>query len=77
MLVARPILGDWMLKAIERRSPEFHSIQIPTQPLKRLNQVPYDRIRRRFGHYGVSVPYPTFLVLGVKNRRAVLFQIVS
>jgi len=61
MVVARPILGNWMLKAIERRGPQFHSIQIPTQPLKRLNQVPYDRIRGRFGHCGVSVPYPTFL----------------
>ena len=67
-----------MLKAIERRGPQFHSIQIPTQPLKRLNQVPYDRIRG--GDSGIVASLfrtRRFLVLGVKNRRAVLFQIVS
>jgi hypothetical protein len=48
--LARLIIGDRTLKAVQRRSPKFHAIQILVQALNGLGEIANDLVFRRFRH---------------------------
>jgi len=48
--LARLIIGDRMLKAVQRFGPKFHAIQILVQALDGLGEVANDLVFRRFRH---------------------------
>jgi hypothetical protein len=53
--IARLIIGNRTLKAVQRRSPKFHAIQILVQALNGLGEIANDLVFRRFRH--VIGPY--------------------
>ena len=48
--LARLIIGNRTLKAVQRGCPKFHTIQILVQALKRFGEIANDLICRRFRH---------------------------
>ena len=49
--IARLIIGNRTLKAVQRRSPKFHTIQILVQALNGLGEIANDLVFRRFRHF--------------------------
>ena len=73
--IARLIIGNRTLKAVQRRSPKFHAIEILVQALDGLGEIANDLVFRRFRH--VIGPYAQstrFYSQGLKRFLAFWFQ---